>query len=233
MAEKADKDDRDEKDETGDEAGEEKAAAESEGEERSAKPAPKAASKRASARSARAARAQKAAAVPQGGGSLGKSVILFVVIVGGLLLGFAILGREQPAEAIRVRWTPGQTVDLEITLVRNDRQELACAATDEIAGKHCAFEAPNKPWSKGDNNDDKKLLKPYTTTDRVQFTAAGLWSEPALAPDKLPATRFNVKCKYKVDGLLKNLGVRWEQSGQWFPNNEWYAGSVSDCKIVQ
>jgi hypothetical protein len=167
------------------------------------------------------------------GGSLGKSVLLFFVIVIGLGAGFAILGREQPQEVARPKWTTGQTVDVEVTLVRNDRQELACAAADEVGGKHCAFEAANKAWSKGgDANDDKKILKPYTTTDRVQFTAAGLWSDPALTPDKLPATRFSVKCKYKVEGTLKNVGVRWEQTGQWYPQEGWYAGSISDCKLA-
>ena len=76
------------------------------------------------------------------------------------------------------------------------------------------------------------MLKPYTTTDRIQFTAAGVWSQPALAGDKLPATRFSLKCKFKVEGTLKNLSVRWDHAGQWFPNNEWFAGAVSDCKIV-
>ncbi len=40
-----------------------------------------------------------------------------------------------------------------------------------------------------------------------------------------------MKCKYKVEGALKDVGVRWEQTGQWYPNKEWYAGSISDCKL--
>jgi hypothetical protein len=165
------------------------------------------------------------------GGSLGKSVLLFFVIVIGLGLGFAILGREPQQEA-KPKWKVGETVDVEITLVRSDRQDLACASTEEVSGKHCAFEANAKPWSKGDASDDKKLLKPYTTTDRVQFTAAGLWSDPAMAPDKLPASRFSVKCKYQVEGNLKDVGVRWEQSAQWYSNKDWYVGSVSNCKLA-
>jgi hypothetical protein len=169
---------------------------------------------------------------PPKGGSLGKSMLLFVIIVGGLAAGFAILGREEQTMPSRPKWTSGQSVDVEITLVKNDKQDLACSSPDEINSKHCAFEANSKPWSKGDNTDDKKVLRPYTTTEHLQFAAAGIWSDPALAPDKLPATRFSVKCKYKVEGTLKSLGVRWEQTGQWFPNNEWFAGSVSDCKII-
>ena len=180
----------------------------------------------------KARQARRAAAGRQQGGSLGKSMLLFAVIIGGLAGGFMLLGRDEQQGTPKPKWTAGQTVDVEITLVKNDRTELACAAADEIGGKHCAFETTSKPWSKGDLNDDKKLLKPYTTTDRMQFTAAGVWSDPALAADKIPSSRFNLKCKYKVDGLLKSMSVRWEATGQWFPNNEWYAGSVSDCKVV-
>jgi hypothetical protein len=219
----------------GDEADEERAAAEKKDEEKKAeeKPAPKAAAKRPGvARGARGPGAARAKAPPPKGGSLGKSMLLFVIIVGGLAAGFAILGREEAPGSVRPRWNKGQTVDVEITLVKNDKADLACSSGEEIEGKHCAFEANNKPWSKGDNNDDKKVFRPYTTTERMQFVAAGVWSDPALAPDKIPATRFSLKCKYHVDGTMKSLGVRWEQAGQWYPNQDWYAGSVSDCKIV-
>jgi hypothetical protein len=215
---------------------EEKDEEEDEDEDEEEAPPPKPAAKRArvKARGPGAARAVKASQVAPSG-SLGKSVLLFFVIVIGLGAGFAILGRETPAVTEKPKWGVGQTVDVEVTLVKNDRNELGCWAADEIGGKHCAFEAAGKPWSKGtpaDLNDDKKLLKPYTTVDRVQFTAAGLWSDPALAVEKLPATRFSVKCKLKVEGTLKQLGVRWEQTGTWYPQNDWYAGSISNCSLV-
>jgi len=219
----------------------EKADDEDEDEDEDDEPAPKPAAKRPpiKARGPGAARARKAAAPPPSG-SLGKSVLLFFVIVIGLGAGFAILGRETPqGEAAKPKWKVGEVVDVEITVVKSDRQDLSCASAEEVGGKHCAFEALDKPpaspkpWSKGDVNDDKKLLKPYTTVDRIQFAAAGLWTDPALSPDKLPATRFSVKCKYKVEGNLKELGVRWNPTDQWYANKDWYAGSVSDCKITQ
>jgi hypothetical protein len=204
-------------------------------EEEDAKPAPepiaKSAVKRPAAKGTRGPGAARARA-GQGSGSLGKSVMLFFIIVIGLGAGFAILGREPPVTADRPKWKVGDTVDVEITLVKTDRQDLACASAEEVAGKHCTFEATAKPWSKGDVSDDKKILKPYTTTDRVQFTAAGLWSDPALTPDKLPGARFSVKCKYKVEGTLKDLGVRWNPTDQWYSNKDWYAGSVSSCSLA-
>jgi hypothetical protein len=171
------------------------------------------------------------------------AAIVLLVVVGVLVVGFggcvlclggafAILGREQPAQPSRPRWSVGQTVDVEVTLVKNDRRDLACASSEEVAGRHCAFEAKGTPWSKGESTDDRKVLRPYVTSERLQLTAAGLWSEPALAPEKLPATRFRARCKYEVEGTLGDLGVRWEEGGQWFPNHKWYAGSLSGCVLV-
>ena len=212
----------------------------SEESEEEEKPAPKAAK---SAKSARASAARSTS--PKRGtassrraqqgkqsSSLGKSMILFVVIIGGLAAGFALLGREENHGPPKPKWTTGQTVDVEITLVKNDKADLSCASGEEIGGKHCAFEAINKPWSKGPAADDAQTFKPYTTTDRVQFVAAGVWSQAALAGDKMPKSRFSVKCKYKVEGMLKNLSVRWDPTSQWHPNTEWFAGSVSDCKLA-
>jgi hypothetical protein len=220
-------DDRDDKAEVPDAADEKKA---SDAEEAPAPPAAKPARSGKQRTATKGARGR--AAPPPQSSSLGKSMILFGLIIGGLAVAFAILGREEQQGPARPKWKAGDTPEVEITLVRNDKQELSCASADEMGGKHCAFEAMNKPWSKGDSADDKKLLKPYTTTDRVQFVAAGVWSEPALAPDKIPATRFSLKCKLKVEGTLKSVAVRWESTGQWFPGTDWYAGSVSDCKIT-
>ena len=90
---------------------------------------------------------------------------MFFVIVVGLAAGFALLNRE-PTTPV-VKWKTGETVDVEITLVKSDQKDLACASAEEIAGMHCAFETTTKPWSKGSVGDDKKLLKPYTTIDRI------------------------------------------------------------------
>lgn len=163
--------------------------------------------------------------------SLGKSITLFVVVVGVLAVGFALLGQERGGGGPRgPSWKVGQTVDLEITLVASDKRELSCASTEEVAGRHCAFEAPNKPWSKDPAQDDKKTFRPYTSTDNVQFVGAGLWSEPALAGN-LPASRFTVKCKYAVEGKLKNPTFHWESGWEGQPRGEMFAGLLSSCSL--
>jgi|GEM_PF-3259077 hypothetical protein len=165
--------------------------------------------------------------------SLGKSITLFVVVVGVLAVIFALLGQERGSAGPRgPSWKVGQTVDIEVTLVAGDKRELSCASSEEIAGRHCAFEAPSKPWSKEPTPDDKKTFRPYTSTDNVQFVAAGLWSEPALSGN-LPPSRFTVKCKYTVEGKLKSPTFHWESGWEGQPRGEMFAGLLSGCSVVR
>jgi hypothetical protein len=167
----------------------------------------------------------------QRGGSLGKTMILFVVIIGGLGAAFAMLGREDTSPP---KWNVGQTLDLDVTLVPSDARNLACATPEEIAGRHCAFEAAGKPWSKGDSTDDKMVLRPYTTTNNIQLFAAGLWSDPGMGAAALPKddARFTARCKYKVEGSIKKAQVRWKANDAWYDwNDVRYTGTLSDCKV--
>ena len=51
--------------------------------------------------------------------------------------------------------------------------------------------------------------------------------------DKLPATRFTVKCKYKVEGKMRKPAVRWSSEGPWYERTEdWYSGLLSSCVIA-
>jgi hypothetical protein len=175
----------------------------------------------------------RAAAVPaQGGTSFSRNMILFVLALGAIGAAFAYLGQEtQQGPAPAPKWQVNQTVDVELTLVASDSTDLACAASNEVAGKHCQFESQAKAWPSA-TADDKLVLKPYTTTNGIELAAAGLWSEAALTPAKLPKTRFSVKCKYKVEGKLTTPSVRWKSDGPWFTaKSDWYAGSVSGCTL--
>lgn len=175
--------------------------------------------------------ARPRSAQPQGG-SLGKSMILFVIIIGGLAGAFAYFGREPASAGTGVKWKIGDKSEVEITLVASDLKDLSCWSEEEVKERHCAFESPTKGWSKGDA-DEKKLLRPYTTTDRAQFLGAGLWSEPALT-GKLPAARFAVKCNFTVEGKMKKPGIRWSAEGPWMDRtDDWFTGILTDCKLLQ
>jgi hypothetical protein len=155
-----------------------------------------------------------------------------VVVIGALSAGFWFLGSETGGDRTAPRWKTGQTVDVNITLVPTDRNDLACASPTVIGERRCEFEAAGKPFQP--KPEDDKLLKPYTTTDGVQFLAAGLWTQPDLDPKKLPADRFSVKCKYTVEGEVKKPGVRWNVRGGFSAkDNAWYSGTVKDCALSQ
>jgi hypothetical protein len=250
MAEKNDRDDeeKDEKDDGEEEEAKEKAAPAAEkdededddgedDEEEEAKPAAKPVANASAVKPAAAKRASvpraKAHPVPaRKGGSLGKSMILFVLIVGGLAAAFALLGQESSSGPAAPKWKTGDTADLELTVIADDKKNLACASTDDVAGAHCAFEDKAKPRPSGDIADDKKLLKPYTTVDHVQVLASGLWTDPGMT-GTLPTARFSVKCKYKVEGKMKAAAIRWAIDGQWYDSKDLYSGSISGCKVVQ
>ncbi|EYF05180.1 hypothetical protein [Chondromyces apiculatus] len=169
--------------------------------------------------------------LPAQGGALGKSLLLFVLIVGGLAAAFAVFGQETGGRGA-VNWKPGSKPLVEITLVASDRRDLACWSPQEVSGKHCGFQAPAQPWPNGDPNDDKTTLRPYTTVDGVQFLAAGVWSDPALAGN-LPLGRFSVKCTLNVEGNVKRPSVRWSSEGAWLDQtNDWMAGHVTSCKLI-
>src|SRR5262249_7393972 len=104
--------------------------------------------------------------------------VLLVLIVGGVLVSFAISkGGDEPSHgkrAARAReaplpasWKEGQQIDIELTVLPEDKENLACASTLDVAGRHCGFENATTPWSKAGEagaDDDKNLLKPYATT---------------------------------------------------------------------
>jgi hypothetical protein len=183
------------------------------------------------ARGVKAAPKVDASKAPPAAG-LGKSVLLFVVVVGGLSLLMLALGAERGGSAAAPpKWNEGQSVDVDITLVSTDKTDLACASGTEVKGLHCGFESQGKRWTKGDAADDKKILRPYSTTNNINMLAAGVWSEPALAGDKMPGARFTFKCKFNVVGKMPRADVRWHEGEGWNNVTEWYTGSVSDCKI--
>jgi hypothetical protein len=159
-----------------------------------------------------------------------------VLVIGGLALlvalgiGAALLRMMRAEPSSPDQWSAGDVVDVLITLVAADRQNLACASEHEVGGKHCGFESPDKPWSKASGGEGSVLM-PYTTVDRAHLLGAGLWSQPALAAP-LPTTRFHVRCKLAVEGKLKDPSIRWAPRGPWLDQTgEWSIGTLSECVV--
>jgi hypothetical protein len=169
-------------------------------------------------------------APPRKGSSM-LNLLVFVVIVGGLAAAFAVLGsRSGGGDAPPApKWKVGETVDVQITLVHTDRSNLGCAMADEVAGRHCAFEAQSKRSTKpGDASTSAAVLQPFTTTEGVQMLAAGLWTQEILKKD-LPKARFSVKCKLVVEGQAQSAWVQWKPGDPWYTGNGWFTGLLKDC----
>lgn len=117
-----------------------------------------------------------------------------------------------------------------ITVVPSDEIDLQCAAGETVGTLHCAFASTSEPWMADPENDDTRLLRPYTALDGTRLLAAGFWSEVA-RDGGLPPWRVEVGCKYTVTGRLADVAFRWRRGDAWSAGGPWYAGTVSDCDV--
>jgi hypothetical protein len=129
-------------------------------------------------------------------------------------------------------WHLGATKMIEVTLIREDKQNLACASDKSFDGVHCGFRADQQPWGPGPEKDGS-ALQPYNTVKNELFLAAGLWVSPSLQGE-LPTTRFTVVCNYHVKGVLKSVSLRWSPTGSFGPVDQSVpVGTLTDCVIPQ
>lgn len=138
-------------------------------------------------------------------------------------------------------WHRGAHNFIEITLVREDRANLACAAETTMQGLYCAFGADHQPRRStpstspsdqaDDRDDDPHTLRPYNTVNGELFLGAGLWD--ALAPrGPLPAGRFTVTCDFEIVGALRSVALRWTARGNFdAPAKTIAVGTLHDCAI--
>ena len=142
---------------------------------------------------------------------------------------FAWTGYGKRYAALAEGWSAGGTRFVEITLVREDKQNLDCASDLVIEGLHCAYRADQRPFDPGGTSETVRL-RPYNTVDNVAFLGAGLWSSPGLA--SLPSERFTVVCNYRMVSALKSVAMRWS-AGSAFTHDKKSipAGLLSDCVI--
>ena len=126
-------------------------------------------------------------------------------------------------------WRLGGVSMVELTLVPQDKERLACASNADVAGLRCAFQASMQPWPLVP--DAERRLSPYSTIHRQLLLGAGLWAQPALR-GRLPQRRFSVVCNFHVQGVIRSASVRWEAHEPFDALQEAIAvGTLSDCVI--
>jgi hypothetical protein len=127
-------------------------------------------------------------------------------------------------------WHVGSTKMLEVTLVREDEKNLACASDRSFAGIHCAFDGNGRPRGPGPEQDSN-ALQPFYTIGNELFLGSGLWFSRGLRGE-LPARRFTVVCNYHIKGVLKDVSLRWSTTGPFEPVGLSLAvGTLTDCMM--
>jgi len=164
--------------------------------------------------------------------------VLLYTVFGLLCIGVALWlilawsGYKEKYSQQTEGWHLGSTKMLEITLIRDDKKNLACAS-DRVYGEiRCGYTRDGKPFGPKPD-EDPHILQPFNTVKNELFLAAGLWQAPVLK-EPLPADRFTVVCNYYVVGVLKAVALRWSPTGSFNPVDQSVAvGTLSDCVIPQ
>jgi hypothetical protein len=160
------------------------------------------------------------------------TVLGFLCIGLSLWLVFSWTGYKNRYSQQVEGWHLGATKMIEVTLIREDKKNLACASDRSFDGIHCGFRSDHQPWGPGPEQDIN-TLQPFNTVKNELFLASGLWLAPAL-PRELPESRFTVVCNYHVKGVLKSVSLRWSPTGNFSPVDQSLAvGALTDCVIPQ
>ncbi len=129
-------------------------------------------------------------------------------------------------------WRRGGGSLIELTLVREDKMNLACASGATIGDLRCGYGADRR-MQPAPGPDESRVLRPYNTTGGQLLLGAGLWSSPNMSKE-LPAGRFTAWCDFEVVGVVKSVALRWAPSGDFSPTVKALpAGSLHDCVIPE
>ncbi len=125
-------------------------------------------------------------------------------------------------------WRVGGKHMVELTLVREDRTNLACAADATAAGVRCEFGSNRKPRAQA--VDEAHRLSPYKTMSGALLLGAGLWTAKDL--ENAPRGRFTAVCNFHLQGVTRSASVRWQKQGQFSRVQETVPfGSLESCVI--
>lgn len=129
-------------------------------------------------------------------------------------------------------WKLGGTQLVEITLVKEDTHNLACASAASVDGLHCRYRSKHTLYDPNSVGGSKEL-QPLNTVNNELFLGAGLWSSPALS-GPLPNQRFTVSCNYHVLGVVKSVSIRFKPTAAFEPAGHTItAGTLENCTIPQ
>jgi hypothetical protein len=156
---------------------------------------------------------------------------LFVI---GFVVWLVSAGKRYRAEYAEVTdaWRVGNTRTVEITIVRTDRTNLGCASDQGIAGLRCGYRRDLREAAVS-APDDPRVLQPFNTVGSELLLGANLWvSLDAKKP--LPDARFTVACRFRIEGLMSPVSIRFDRTAAFAPTAKAIpAGTLTECTRPQ
>ena len=154
---------------------------------------------------------------------------LFVIGFGVWLVSAGSRYREQYAQTME-GWRVGSIRGVELTLVKDDKRNLACAADQTFEELHCGFRRDLLEAGAA-TPDNPHVLQPYNTVGNELMLGAGLWSSPDLK-EPLPPSRFTVSCNYHIKGVMKSVSLRFSPTAFFRPAGKTVTvGTLTDCVL--
>ena len=158
------------------------------------------------------------------------SLLSFFAIGFGCWLVYARSSYLEQYAQVTASWRVGVPRMVELTLVREDKEGLACASDQVIDSLHCGHRANHRPADPS-SPDDTRVLQPYNTIKHELLLGAGLWTWPDLKQN-LPSNRFTVVCTYLPRGVVKSVSLRFGRTAHFSPvGNTITAGTLTDCVL--
>ena len=155
------------------------------------------------------------------------TVLPFCLIVFGVWVVSAGKRYRQEYAQATEGWRVGSSRAVEITVVKDDKYNLACASDQVFGNLACSGTRDLR-----DSGPDESTLQPYYTIGSEFFLGAGLWNSPELLARALPSERFTVVCTYHITGVVKSAEVRFDANGTFSPVGKTVTvGRFSDCAI--
>jgi hypothetical protein len=129
-------------------------------------------------------------------------------------------------------WRINGTHLIEITLVPEDVDKLACSSDLDFSGLHCGFYRNGSAYGSSGPNDET-TLRPYNTVKNELFLASGLWSSPTMR-GAIPKGRFSISCNYTIVNVTKSVWLRWGVAAPFGPVlSSVPVGHLSNCVFPQ
>ena len=132
-----------------------------------------------------------------------------------------------------------EQVEVDITLVSSDRDDLACGLKHGVSGMSCAFSDSGKDVS--ENISAERTLAPYLTKSRQLFLIPNLFGQPALAKryteEAAKGTRrnrlkrFTAHCDLILVEKVQDVAVRWTRQGKLDRFGDGWVAQVKQCVI--